>query len=316
MGAGGQTLSGQGRAVNIVTGDGISATVDPATSSILLKSGAPNSPGQKGGTPQGNSTITGTLTVYQSTYLNTASGTTWLGSNGGGNPGILNLYPGSGSYYTGFHASTGMSANVTYTLPASQGASGSMLTDNGSGTLSWTAPPSGWSLTGNAGTTYGTNFIGTTDGQSLQFRVNNQPSGMIEFNGYQNTGLGYEVLSSNTTGYYNAASGYYALYFNTTGGNNTASGYAALVSNTTGSDNTASGTGALDNNTTGINNTANGYRALHNNITGSNNTALGIFADVSMDGLTKATASAHAWPAIGYNAKVGASNSLVLGGTS
>jgi hypothetical protein len=103
----GQTLSGQGRAVNIVTGDGILATVDPATSSILLKSGGSTLSGQKGGTkrgrwPQGNSTITGILTVYQSTFLSIASGQTWLGSNGGGNPGILNLYPGSGSYYTGF----------------------------------------------------------------------------------------------------------------------------------------------------------------------------------------------------------------------
>lgn len=33
----------------------------------------------------------------------------------------------------------------------------------------------GWSLLGNAGTSVATNFIGTTDGQPLQLRVNNAP---------------------------------------------------------------------------------------------------------------------------------------------
>ncbi len=36
---------------------------------------------------------------------------------------------------------------------------------------------SGWSLTGNSGTNAGTNFIGTTDGQPLMFKVNNQKAG-------------------------------------------------------------------------------------------------------------------------------------------
>ncbi len=36
-----------------------------------------------------------------------------------------------------------------------------------------------WSLTGNAGTTAGTNFIGTTDNQPLEFRVNN--TGVMRF---------------------------------------------------------------------------------------------------------------------------------------
>ena len=38
---------------------------------------------------------------------------------------------------------------------------------------------SGWSLTGNAGTNAATNFIGTTDGQPLMFRYNNQNAGSI-----------------------------------------------------------------------------------------------------------------------------------------
>ena len=42
---------------------------------------------------------------------------------------------------------------------------------------------SGWSLTGNSGTTAGTNFLGTTDNQAMQIRVNNQRVMQYEPNG-------------------------------------------------------------------------------------------------------------------------------------
>ncbi len=42
----------------------------------------------------------------------------------------------------------------------------------------WTAD--GWSLTGNAGTTPGTNFLGTTDNQSLELRVNGSRALLIQ----------------------------------------------------------------------------------------------------------------------------------------
>ncbi len=42
----------------------------------------------------------------------------------------------------------------------------------------WTAD--GWSLTGNAGTTPGTNFLGTTDNQALQLRVNGSRALLIQ----------------------------------------------------------------------------------------------------------------------------------------
>jgi hypothetical protein len=58
---------------------------------------------------------------------------------------------------------------VAYTWPGAQGAAGTVLTNNGSGTLTWTAPTGGWGLTGNAGTNPATNFIGTTDAQPLRF---------------------------------------------------------------------------------------------------------------------------------------------------
>lgn len=69
----GQTVTGNGAAVNIQTGDGVVASVDPATSTILLKGGQTQLQGAHGGEVQGNTTISGSLTV---------TGTTFLGSSG------------------------------------------------------------------------------------------------------------------------------------------------------------------------------------------------------------------------------------------
>jgi hypothetical protein len=52
--------------------------------------------------------------------------------------------------------------------------SGQVLEFNGSA-LAWTTPATGlsaWGLSGNAGTTAGANFVGTTDNQPLEFHVN------------------------------------------------------------------------------------------------------------------------------------------------
>ncbi len=59
--------------------------------------------------------------------------------------------------------------NVTTSFPSVQGAASTVLTNNGSGTLTWATPTTGWGLTGNAGTNPATNFIGTTDAQPLRF---------------------------------------------------------------------------------------------------------------------------------------------------
>jgi hypothetical protein len=168
-----------------------------------------------------------------------------------------------------------------------------------------------WSLSGNAGTVDGTNFIGTTDNIPFNIRVNNQNAGRIDptlqnvFFGLQaggstttgnhNTSIGNYSLFSNTTGIYNMATGYAALYANTSGGFNMANGanalryntsgsfnmaigYAALYLNTTGSYNISNGYTALYNNTTGVFNMGNGYAALYANTSGSYNTANGSYA--------------------------------------
>ncbi len=147
----------------------------------------------------------------------------------------------------------------------------------------------GWSLTGNAGTVAGTNFLGTTDLTPLEFRVFNKQSGYIDtvgntsfgwlagklYKGAQNTALGAKALAANLGGVRNTALGYQSLFTNTGGFDNTGIGVGALYSNISGTGNVASGNASLYYNTTGFNNTANGITSLFNNTTGGFNTAVG-----------------------------------------
>jgi len=160
---------------------------------------------------------------------------------------------------------------------------------------------------------FGTNnfFAGVNAGNFTLSGSNNTGVGINALQalttGPSNTAMGQDALRSNTTGYWNTAVGHGALNTNNTGYYNTAVGYGVLSYNTTGNSNTAMGLGALSYNT-GNYNTAMGLDALWANTTGYYNTAIGCEADVSTGGLTNATA-------IGANAIVSASNSMVLGGT-
>jgi hypothetical protein len=99
-----------------------------------------------------------------------------------------------------------------------------------------------WRASGNAGTTAGTHFLGTTDNQSLELKVNNQPALRLEYatdvsgNPYPNVKGGISGTISTfgsviAGGYLNAIatkSGYSAVgggYFNTIGTN---SGYSVI----------------------------------------------------------------------------------------
>ncbi|MEO8713166.1 MAG: tail fiber domain-containing protein, partial [Parafilimonas sp.] len=162
--------------------------------------------------------------------------------------------------------------------------------------ISITSHAQSWKLTGNKNTVPSLNFVGTKDAVVLQFRVNNQKSGLIDYNsasantafGYQslssvttgkyNSAFGYNALSNNISGSYNTATGQGALQYNTSGNYNTATGLFSLALNTTGLENTATGANALESNTTGSYNIAGGRYALRLNTTGNNNTALGYLA--------------------------------------
>jgi len=132
-------------------------------------------------------------------------------------------------------------------------------------------------------------------------------AGNLTMSGDYNSGNGAHTLQNNTNGNYNTASGYAALRENS-GDYNTACGGFALLGNTTGNYNTASGYAALQHNR-GDYNTACGGFALLSNITGERNTAVGHGADVVSTALTNATA-------IGYYAKVNASNKIRLGNSA
>ena len=132
----------------------------------------------------------------------------------------------------------------------------------------------GWLLNGNSGTNPSTHFIGTTDNQGLQFRLNNSWAGKLDqLNNNYSIGIG--ALELNTTGTQNVAFGRWGLLSNTTGSNNTSIGHDALSRNTSGSSNTAIGSWAMLLNTTGARNTPVGNDALSRNMLASDNTAIG-----------------------------------------
>jgi hypothetical protein len=134
---------------------------------------------------------------------------------------------------------------------------------------------SSWSLSGNSGIVNGTNFIGTTDSHPLEFRVNNQVSGKIDFI-KGNTSLGFRTLFNNTSGVANLALGDNCLEDNTVGEKNVAIGGSSLSSNTTGSTNVAIGVAALVNNVSGYGNTTAGSASMYYNTAGHHNSAFGI----------------------------------------
>jgi hypothetical protein len=115
----------------------------------------------------------------------------------------------------------------------------------------------------------------------------------------------FQTTTANGGGYQNTAVGMATLYLNVDGAFNTAIGASALENNTEGSDNTGVGEFALHVVQTGSHNTAIGAEA-GSSFDGSNNTFVGASAQPGSTGLTNATA-------IGANAQVNASNSMVLG---
>ena len=111
-----------------------------------------------------------------------------------------------------------------------------------------------WTILGNSGTTPGTNFIGTTDNQSLAVRTNNIERMRILNNGQvainTTTPIAGTIFSTYTTGSDYAVNGFstgtgYAVYGQNTGTGNAINGIATAATTTgvRGANTNASGTG-------------------------------------------------------------------------
>jgi len=88
-----------------------------------------------------------------------------------GNVGIGTSSPSYLLHVNGSARVNSLNINGAYSLPTSAGTTLQFLRGDGT----WASPlgTSGWGLTGNAGTTAGTNFVGTTDAQDLVFKTSN-----------------------------------------------------------------------------------------------------------------------------------------------
>lgn len=206
------------------------------------------------------------------------SSTSTMFMNNAGNVGIGTSTPGAKLEVAG-------QVKITGGTPGA----GKVLTSDAAGLATWqTQSSSGWSLTGNASTVDGTNFIGTTDDIPVNFRVNNQKAGRISKSaGDGSTFLGYQAGNSDDF----------------SNNQNTAIGFRSLFSNTTGSQNTANGSQSLHNNTTGSYNAAYGYQSLYSNVAGSNATAIGYRAMLYAN--NTATAFTNYNVALGFEALLG-----------
>ena len=285
------TLSATGNSVSISGGNTVTVTTTPNTSLVASGAAAVATLGTNSysiNVPQPSLSVSGNSILVN-------------GANGVAIPSPTFAYSNTTGSLTSGTSSAYITPSVTFT--------NNILTVGP--TANSVAIASGWSLLGNAGTNATSNFIGTTDNVSLNFRVNNLKSGSINpannslffgytagqavttgsFNtgvghealysvtsGQKNTGVGQQALRSVTSGLDNTAVGYGALFSNSVGNYNSAFGKDAMYFNTTGSQNTANGVAALLNNTNGFNNTGTGYQALSTNTTGSQNTADGAFA--------------------------------------
>ncbi len=120
-----------------------------------------------------NVTAFGNTALWLANNNNTASQLRFYEANA-----AAGAFPGT-TNYTSFQAQA-QAADINYVLPDTAGIAGDVLkvrsVAGATVTLDWAADSTGlagWALTGNTGTTPGTNFVGTTDDQALQVHIGN-----------------------------------------------------------------------------------------------------------------------------------------------
>jgi hypothetical protein len=117
------------------------------------------------------------------------------------------------AYFVDINSETGVTFDSytggRYTFPLVDGTTNQVLATDGAGQISWA--DGGWSLSGNAGTTPGTNFLGTTDNKDLIFKTNNVQTGFISDDGLSiqfGSGAGSGSAAQSYTTYIGVNSGF------------------------------------------------------------------------------------------------------------
>jgi hypothetical protein len=181
----------------------------------------------------------------------------------------LQFQSSNGTGLSTFEAGGQANTTINYTLPTSAPSANQVLTATGIAgsvvTLSWAAAGagSGWALTGNSGTTAGTNFVGTTDDQPLYLQVKNTGTATI----YNSLQLGnsatspsalYREKTASTTGNARGANSV-DLQISRSAATQVASGSASVISG--GTNNTVSGANSVIGGGSG-NSISGGYSAI------------------------------------------------------
>jgi hypothetical protein len=218
---------------------------------------------------------------------------------------MLNVQDSSG--LDSLHIRVALDGSNTY-MGLSSGAAGAASASNNTGYGAWALQ---YNVDGSVNTAIGTAALSNNSSGNYNTALG---AYSLYYNtvGHDNVAVGVDALNGNTTGNNNVGVGSEALKFNVIGKDNVAVGTQALMNNVSGSDNIALGSGALSSNTAGLRNIALGQSALQG-ATGTNNIALGYFAGqadtqgfVQQSGLNNTVA-------LGGEALVQASNSIVLG---
>ncbi|MFP5265480.1 MAG: hypothetical protein ACLGJB_26635 [Blastocatellia bacterium] len=285
------------------------------------------------GSGAGSSNITGggnSFFGYNAGAKDTSSGTnSFFGHNSGAantsgignaffgnNSGLANTTGGANSFFGNFAgiANTTGNSNAFFgdnSGAANIGGTGNSFFGAGAGLKNTSGNNNAFfgSQAGAKNTTgIGNTFFGTQAGASNTTVSFNTFFGHLagtNSTGPGNAFFGARAGTSTTAGGNNSMFGNDSGRFNTTGGNNSFFGFEAGRSNSTGNGNVFFGDQAGYNNSTGGNNVFIGSQAGKINTIASNNTYIGALSGGS-SGITNATA-------IGANASVTQSNSLVLG---
>lgn len=147
-----------------------------------------------------NNNPTNPLDIIGNTQIQ--NGNLLLSNNNGSSNSLFFYEPsGSGTNFTSITAQA-QATDINYIMPSSQGAASSILTNDGTGILSWTSGSNiAWALTGNSGTNAANNFAGTSDAVDFVLRANNSErlrllsSGNSYFTG--NLGVNTNPLAGN-----------------------------------------------------------------------------------------------------------------------